>query len=333
MKQLTQSKFKKGTTEYQNIASPNGEVKSFKVESGQLKYSTDYSQYNEIGKVYTAGSGINLSGTEISVDTNTIQAKLTFDNAPTQNSDNPVKSGGVYTALGDKQDTLVSGTNIKTVNNTSLLGSGNITIQGAEEDNSSITKNAQDKLQAVGVIDQKTGNTDKVWTGTKQEYDAILNKDTDTLYIVTDAPASEVTASDIDSESATSGQVLTADGSGGASWQTASGGSLYMHILNLVYFRMVLYKTTNNPITKSDFASWLYNNNMRNSNTGLPVPSSIYTGENNQGRDYRCVWSDNGTNVQIGYQVLVADLTDGHIGTSTTAAYNVGTITDTVIPM
>ena len=34
-----------------------------------------------------------------------------------------------YTLL-DKQDKLVSGTNIKTINNTSLLGSGNIDIQG-----------------------------------------------------------------------------------------------------------------------------------------------------------------------------------------------------------
>jgi lipopolysaccharide export system protein LptA len=32
--------------------------------------------------------------------------------------------------LNDKQDTLISGTNIKTINNQSLLGSGNITIQG-----------------------------------------------------------------------------------------------------------------------------------------------------------------------------------------------------------
>lgn len=36
----------------------------------------------------------------------------------------------VDTALGAKQATLVSGTNIKTVNNESLLGSGNIEIQG-----------------------------------------------------------------------------------------------------------------------------------------------------------------------------------------------------------
>jgi len=33
-------------------------------------------------------------------------------------------------ALDDKQDELVSGTNIKTINNVSILGSGNIDIQG-----------------------------------------------------------------------------------------------------------------------------------------------------------------------------------------------------------
>lgn len=36
----------------------------------------------------------------------------------------------ISTALGNKQDTLVSGTNIKTINNESILGSGNIEIQG-----------------------------------------------------------------------------------------------------------------------------------------------------------------------------------------------------------
>lgn len=34
------------------------------------------------------------------------QDTLTFDDAPTENSTKPVKSGGVYTALGTKQDTL-----------------------------------------------------------------------------------------------------------------------------------------------------------------------------------------------------------------------------------
>ena len=35
--------------------------------------------------------------------------------------------------IDDKQDTLVSGTNIKTINNASLLGSGNIDIQGGSD--------------------------------------------------------------------------------------------------------------------------------------------------------------------------------------------------------
>ena len=40
------------------------------------------------------------------------QNVLTFDNAPTQNSSNPVTSSGVYTALSSKQDTLSAGSNI-----------------------------------------------------------------------------------------------------------------------------------------------------------------------------------------------------------------------------
>lgn len=39
---------------------------------------------------------------------------------------------GVRSELQGKQDTLVSGTNIKTINNTSILGSGNISISGGD---------------------------------------------------------------------------------------------------------------------------------------------------------------------------------------------------------
>lgn len=37
---------------------------------------------------------------------------------------------GLDTALSGKQDTLVSGTNIKTVNGTTLLGSGDLVVSG-----------------------------------------------------------------------------------------------------------------------------------------------------------------------------------------------------------
>ena len=44
------------------------------------------------------------------------------------NNDGPVSSKAVYNALQTKQDKLTSGTNIKTINNQSILGSGNVDI-------------------------------------------------------------------------------------------------------------------------------------------------------------------------------------------------------------
>lgn len=88
-----------------------------------------------------------------------------------------------------KQDTLVSGTNIKTINNQSLLGSGNISIGGGSvaTDNKSINTNSSDQLQTIGVIDQNDTTTAiKTWTGTKSQYDAIVTKDHNTLYNITD---------------------------------------------------------------------------------------------------------------------------------------------------
>lgn len=74
----------------------------------------------------------------------------------------------VNTALASKQDNLVSGTNIKTVNGSSLLGSGNITITGSGVDvpsysiignstastvtNSSITYKASGKQTYTGTL-------------------------------------------------------------------------------------------------------------------------------------------------------------------------------------
>ena len=52
----------------------------------------------------------------------------------------------ITAATATKQDTLVSGTNIKTINNESLLGSGNITIQGGGGDVVELTKAQYDAL-------------------------------------------------------------------------------------------------------------------------------------------------------------------------------------------
>ncbi len=70
----------------------------------------------------------------------------------------------IDTLVGNKQDTLVSGTNIKTINNTSLLGSGNINIQGGGGGSStdvkingtSITSNDEADIQTEGTYNATT---------------------------------------------------------------------------------------------------------------------------------------------------------------------------------
>ena len=59
-------------------------------------------------------------------------------------------------------------------------------IPSASVDNKSITKNASDEIQAVGVIDANTASVVKTWTGTLAEYTALATKSDDTQYIITD---------------------------------------------------------------------------------------------------------------------------------------------------
>lgn len=56
------------------------------------------------------------------------QDPITIDTEISSASNNPVRNSVIYAALQAKQDTLVSGTNIKTVNGTTLLGSGNLSV-------------------------------------------------------------------------------------------------------------------------------------------------------------------------------------------------------------
>lgn len=75
------------------------------------------------------------------------------------------------------------------------LGSA-VTIQSSPDlDNKSITKNSSQELQTVGVINQRDSSTAiKTWTGTKAQYDAIVTKDSNTLYNITDDESSITTA-------------------------------------------------------------------------------------------------------------------------------------------
>ena len=62
---------------------------------------------------------------------------------------------------------------------------------------------------------------------------------------------------------ATQGQVLTADGNGGASWQNASGGSLYRHSVYIGNATdsapiITIFNHSSNSLTLTDVAKYLY---------------------------------------------------------------------------
>jgi hypothetical protein len=81
--------------------------------------------------------------------------------------------------------------------NNGKVAASNKTISdiGGDSDNLSITKNDSDKLQTVGVINQNNiTSAIKTWTGTKAEYDAIINwyawsSSTDTIYTLSTTPS------------------------------------------------------------------------------------------------------------------------------------------------
>ena len=54
------------------------------------------------------------------------ERRITIDDALSETSENPVQNRVVTAALNEKQDTLVSGTNIKTINGQSIVGEGNV---------------------------------------------------------------------------------------------------------------------------------------------------------------------------------------------------------------
>lgn len=72
-------------------------------------------------------------------NTATTYTKTEVDNALNEKADTTAVTESINAAVSGKQDTLVSGTNIKTVNNQSLLGSGNITIEGGTIDQTVIS--------------------------------------------------------------------------------------------------------------------------------------------------------------------------------------------------
>lgn len=141
---------------------------------------------------YTDNVGTVTSVNNTSPDSNgnvTISIPTTTDSV-TSGSSAALTSGGAYTALSNKQDNLPSQTGQSgkylTTDGSSLSWGTPSSGGSVAIDNSTITKNASDQIQTVGVKDVRTDNTLKTWTGTRAQYEAITTKDSNTLYNITD---------------------------------------------------------------------------------------------------------------------------------------------------
>lgn len=114
---------------------------------------------NYYTKSETSGATQISTALNAKADTATTYTKTEVDNA-------------ITAATSTKQDTLVSGTNIKTINNESILGSGNITIEGGgsitvdqtfDRDSSNAIANSAVTRNTVGTYMQATVTGNKMF--------------------------------------------------------------------------------------------------------------------------------------------------------------------------
>lgn len=129
---------------------------------------------NYYTKSETSGATDISTALASKADTATTYTKTEVDNA-------------ITAATSTKQDTLVSGTNIKTINNESILGEGNITIEGGGSsytagDGIDITN---DVISVTGKVDTSaittsisSSSTDAQVPSAKAVYDMVGNINT-----------------------------------------------------------------------------------------------------------------------------------------------------------
>jgi len=183
-----QSAFPSATTYHGAIAHSHSDGAMYFAHAGswnKLANSSDlssYAQSSTLATVATTGAYSDLSGTPTLATVATSGAYSDLSGTPTLAT---VATSGAYSDLSGtpnlttKQDTLVSGTNIKTINGSSLLGSGNLTISGTGG-SSSLT---------VSEIDGSNNITNSVSTVDTIRFDK------DTGFEVTDLGSGEIKVS------------------------------------------------------------------------------------------------------------------------------------------
>ena len=147
-------------------------VINFKNANGNVINSIDASNFIKDGMVSsvtidTPETGPNVGKSCLIVTFNTDSGKDPIE-IPIENifsSENYYTKTEINNQLDDKQDTLVSGTNIKTINNQSIVGSGNINITA---DGCEVVSNKVTSLSS--------SSTDTQYPSAKAVYDELSAK-------------------------------------------------------------------------------------------------------------------------------------------------------------
>lgn len=143
-------------------------VITFNTDSGKEAINIPISQIFNADNYYTKTQVDTALGGK--ADTATTYTKTEVDDAltaKTNNSTFTAYTASTDTALSGKQATLVSGTNIKTINNQSLLGSGNIIIEAAgviDTQMSDSSTNAVQNNTIKSYVDTAVGGKNQVIT-------------------------------------------------------------------------------------------------------------------------------------------------------------------------
>lgn len=132
-------------------------------DSGNIKAFIDASAFVKDGMV----SNVEITGGNLVITFNTDAGKEAISIALTDifNPANYYTKNEVDTALGGKQATLVSGTNIKTINGNSILGEGNLIIESGSQItvDSALSTTSENPVQnkvITGALNNKANSAD-----------------------------------------------------------------------------------------------------------------------------------------------------------------------------
>lgn len=114
------------------------------------------------------------------------QDTLTFDNAPTANSNNPVKSGGVYTALAGKQDTISDLATIRTgaAAGATALQPADVSVESPSTPDGTVTINVGDNAYSINLNHSHPQYLKYQLLADEAAYTALATKDSGTLYLI-----------------------------------------------------------------------------------------------------------------------------------------------------